>query len=260
MSTALPMPSMSGTMKTRKPACCGTRLARKASRAAALPWAASGATSRTAMTRRRADRRTIGHTSREWTEGGWSDIELRIIQACDERVEQAAGTAGGSGLSGGLMRVRGDLEPGVQGEFGEHIVHVSLYRVQRDVEPHADLLVAQSFPQQRDDLPFALRHRCRARAGQAPPCRSGCGDRCLGNAERRGRNRDAVGHRSKRPDEVGGRRVRVRAEHRGDRVPEGPAVLYEKERQARFADQSRGTHSRSLPGWTWKNSQRQSSV
>ncbi len=43
-----------------------------------------------------------------------------------------------------------------RGEFAEHVVHVALHRVRRDVEPPRDLLVAEPSRNQRFDLLFAL--------------------------------------------------------------------------------------------------------
>ena len=43
-----------------------------------------------------------------------------------------------------LVRVRGDLEPAVQRELLQDVMHVTFHGVRRDVEPLRDFLVAQT--------------------------------------------------------------------------------------------------------------------
>ncbi|HWC73214.1 MAG TPA: hypothetical protein VG454_04685 [Gemmatimonadales bacterium] len=64
------------------------------------------------------------------------------------------------------------------GEFAEHVVHVTLHRVGRDVEPLRDLLVAESGGNELANLLFALRQSHGSDAG-ARVSRSGRGTHAL---------------------------------------------------------------------------------
>src|SRR6185295_12129629 len=68
--------------------------------------------------------------------------------------ELAAVTFGG----GLLVRVRGDLEPAVQRQLLQDVVHVTLYGVRRDVEALCDFLVAEPLGDEIGDLLLPLGH------------------------------------------------------------------------------------------------------
>ena len=55
-----------------------------------------------------------------------------------------------------LVRMCGDLQPAMQRHLFEDIVYVALHRIRRQVQSARDLLVAQSAPDQVDDLTFQL--------------------------------------------------------------------------------------------------------
>ena len=54
-----------------------------------------------------------------------------------------------------LVRVRGDLEPAVQRQLFQNVVHVTLHGVGRDVEPLGDFFVAQALGDEVGDLLLA---------------------------------------------------------------------------------------------------------
>ena len=57
-----------------------------------------------------------------------------------------------------VVRVRCDPESTVKGQFFQNVMHVALNSVCRQIHSFCDILVAPSFTNQKDDLPFTCCH------------------------------------------------------------------------------------------------------
>ena len=112
------------------------------------------------------------------------------------------GTSPSALLSSLIVRVGGHLQPGVQRQLLEDVVHMALDRVRRDAQPVGDLLVAQAIGDRVNDLAFPRGHPYRSlysslSAGQGLGGYMGE----QGARHHRGQHAHPVGHGQDRCDE-----------------------------------------------------------